>query len=298
MTELLLLQDERHQIAIAPEMGGGIASFHALSEGQLVPVLRPWGGVETGLFGLGCNLLLPFSNRISGGGFTHQGVFHAVEPNLEGEALPIHGDGFQKPWRVEEADARSVTLSLRDGRIGPYRYRAEVNYALTGDGLACRLAMTNTADGALPFGGGFHPWFPRHTDTSLCFLAERLWTEDDRHLPRDQVLLSERPDWDFTRPSRLPANWINNAFTGWDGCATITQPGDGIAVSLAASEPLRTAIVYSPDDRASFFCFEPVSQPVDAVNMEGRPGLVDLRGGETLTLEMTLGWSLLDGDGR
>lgn len=293
MTELLLLQDSRHRVIIAPALGGGIASFEAVVDGGPLPILRPWGGVESGLFGLGCNLLLPFSNRISGGGFSHGGVFHPVAPNLEGEALPIHGDGFQRPWTVEEAGARSVTLGLPNGGIGPYRYRARASYALAGDGLACRLAMTNMANRPLPFGGGFHPWFPRHADTTLRFSADGVWTEDERHLPRERIALSERPQWDFARPSRLPADWINNAFTGWDRRAAIAQPALGIEIALAAETPLETAIVYSPDGGASFFCFEPVSHTVDALNMDGRPGMVELAGGETLTLAMTLHWAPL-----
>lgn len=89
----------------------------------------------------------------------------------------------------------------------------------------------------------------------------------------------------------------NNAFTGWGGCATITRAALGIEISLAAAAPLHTAIVFSPDDSASFFCFEPVSHTVDAVNMEGRPGLVDLDTGETLTLGMKLTWAPLVGAG-
>ena len=294
MTELLLLQDDRHRVAIDPRWGGGIASFYAFLDGERVPILWSRSGIESGMFGLGCNLLLPFSNRISGGGFTHGGVFHPVPPNLRGEALPIHGDGFQREWTVESVSQRRVTLSLPGGEIGPYRYRAKAEYALAEDGLVCRLAMTNTAEVSLPFGGGFHPWFPRHADTTICFSAKRVWTEDDRHLPVELIALSAKPEWDFAEPARLPAGWINNAFGGWDGRATIAQPGLGLTISIVAEPPLDTAIVFSPDDGSSFFCFEPVSHAVDAVNMDGQPGLVELTAGETLTLQMTLRWAPLD----
>ena len=35
--------------------------------------------------------------------------------------------------------------------------------------------------------------------------------------------------------------------------------------------PLSTYIVYSPSDKADFFCFEPVTHPVDAHNLPGGP---------------------------
>ena len=51
---------------IIAEMGAGLASLSVDEK----PVLRPCSGrVQDGPFALACNLLAPFSNRISGGGF-------------------------------------------------------------------------------------------------------------------------------------------------------------------------------------------------------------------------------------
>jgi aldose 1-epimerase len=44
-------------------------------------------------------------------------------------------------------------------------------------------------------------------------------------------------------------------------------------------------LVYRPPFGAGF-CVEPVSQPVDAFNLAGRPGLVDLAPGQTLSLSV------------
>ena len=73
---------------------------------------------------LGCEFLVPWSNRISGGGFQFDGRFHAVEPNVPGEPFPIHGDGFQRAWRIAGHSATEAELVLDDGAIGPYRYAA------------------------------------------------------------------------------------------------------------------------------------------------------------------------------
>ena len=61
---------------------------------------------RTAPFALACNLLAPFSNRISGG-FDWRGSRRIeLAPNLRGESLPIHGDAFQRPWEVaKEAGA-------------------------------------------------------------------------------------------------------------------------------------------------------------------------------------------------
>lgn len=293
MARLLELNDARSRVRIAPELGGGVADMVArLPDGAETPVLRPWAGPETGLFGVGMNLLAPFSNRISGGGFAFGDAFHAIAPNLDGEPYPIHGDAFQKGWTVRSTERRAARLELNNGAIGPFRHRAEVDYRLENGTLTASLAITNTGP-TLPFGGGFHPWFVRGPDTRLRFRAKGVWFEDRRHLPTDHHSLARRSDWSFCDLRPLPGNLINNAFTGWDGVARIVQPSLGIALDIVSPPSLTVAIVYSPGADADFFCFEPVSHAVDAVNQPGRPGLVTLAAGDTLTLEMSVGWSAL-----
>jgi aldose 1-epimerase len=293
VARLLELSNARTRVRIAPELGGAVADMDArLANGDTAAVLRPWGGPEAGLFGVGMNLLAPFSNRISGGGFSFDGTFHRIYPNLDGEAFPIHGDAFQRAWTVVEHGETFARLALEDGRIGPFRYSAEVLYRLKNGVLSTTLAMTNSGP-SLPYGGGFHPWFPRRETTRLRFQAQRIWLEDDRHLPTDHVPLGDRPDWDFGQDRTLPDHWINNAFTDWDGTARIEQPEIGIAVTLRSAPLLGTVIVYSPDAASEFFCFEPVSHSVDAINQPGRPGLVTLAPGDSLEFSMTLGWDAL-----
>ena len=82
---------------------------------------------------------------ISGGGFEFDGRFHAVEPNVAGEALPIHGDGFQKPWRVAGKTATEIELILDHGSIGPYRYVASIVYELQDGSLNATLTVENRA---------------------------------------------------------------------------------------------------------------------------------------------------------
>lgn len=294
MSETLALADDRSRVELAPWLGGGILAAEALMAGEPVPLLRPWQGPDSGPFGLGSNVLLPFSNRISGGGFSFEGTFHPIEPNLEGEPCPIHGDAFQKPWTVADATSSAATLVLENGGIGPYRYSAEAKVELRDGVLVHTLTVTNRSGRTLPFGGGFHPWFPRTPETRIQFNASGVWLEDARHLPTAHVPLNERPDWDFTQGAALPSDWINNAFTGWTGQAIIAQPAFGLVVTLNADAPLTTAIVYSPSSAADFFCFEPVSHPVDAHHLDGGPGLVPLADGESLTFSMRLDWRRLE----
>nr|MDA8250534.1 hypothetical protein [Rhodospirillales bacterium] len=116
--------------------------------------------------------------------------------------------------------------------------------------------------------------------------------EDARHLPTRRVPLAERPAWDFAAGRALPPGWINNGFVGWDGRATIGWPGRGLALAVEAeaegadgAAPLAVFLVYSPGAQADFFCFEPVSHPVDAHHLAGRPGLFRLAPGQSAAVQ-------------
>ena len=57
-------------------------------------------------------------------------------------------------------------------------------------------------------------------------------------------------------------------------------------MNIEAEPLLSTYILYSPSDQAGFFCFEPVTHPVDAHNLPGGPernGLTILAPEETLS---------------
>ena len=273
------------EAVIDPDLGAGIVALTSAG----LPVLSAGPGrPEGGPFAQGLNLLAPFSNRISRP-FAFEGRTHPVPTTLPGEPFPIHGDAFQKPWTIEAQGDSEAALTLR-GDIGSFRYDARVAYVLRGDALSVRLDLTNRADVTLPYGGGFHPWFPRHASTRLEFRAKGHWPEDDRHLPATSVPTQIPADFQFETAAPLPPGWINCGFSGWDGHARITQPELTVTVE---AKGLTTAIVYSPGATAAFFCFEPVSHPVDAHNLPGQPDLVPLAPGATLSMTLRLSWQPL-----
>ncbi|WP_275451161.1 aldose 1-epimerase [Mesorhizobium loti] len=196
------LADGRASLVVSPREGAAIVRYDALRPGRApTPLIKP----STGLLKFGSQLLIPWSNRISGGGFEFDGRFHPLEPNVEGEPFPLHGDGFQRPWRLTRRSGTEMELVLENGAIGPYRYHASIHYALEDGALSAVLAIENRAAIRLPYGLGFHPWFPRRPRTSLQASAQRVWLEDERHLPKGVVPLASRPHWDFSHAAPLPA---------------------------------------------------------------------------------------------
>jgi aldose 1-epimerase len=276
------LQAKDARATVVPALGGGVATLRWREK----DILRPWSGrTEDGPFALGMNILAPFSNRISGP-FPWDGADLTVPPNLPGEPFAIHGDAFQRGWDVVAAAEDSVTLHV-DGAIGPWRHRCRVTYRLGPQDLCCELVVTNTGDRAMPFGGGFHPWFPRGAKTLLQFRAGGYWPETAEHLRATDRPVTQPDIWDWSEPAPLPSGWINAGFAGWDGRAAISQPGLRLAVAATNCD---TAIIYSPGLTSGFFCFEPVSHPVDAHNLPGQPGLMRLAPQEHMTLTISLSW--------
>lgn len=286
--EVVILDDGIGRVEILPAWGGGIRHYDVRIAGGEQPIFQP-NASRRGMFALGCNVLLPFSNRISGGGFHHDGTFHPLAPNIEGNPLPTHGNAFQQAWTVTERAGQSATLSLASAPMGPFRYTAHLTYRLEQGALSMVLSATNTGPVALPFGAGFHPWFVRDSLTRLRFEAKGYWTEDAAHLPKIFVGAdADAPAFGMT--GQLPHGWINLTYTGWTGAARIEWPNRKLAADIEAPAPLTTAIVYSPSTDADFVCFEPVSHSVDAHNRKDA-GMVPpqlLQPGGILSASMTV----------
>src|SRR5271165_3303117 len=175
---------------IVPSLGGGVARFDVIRGEQKIEVFRAWpeGMDDPNLLGL--YVLVPWSNRISGGGFRFAGAFHPLLPNAPGEPCPIHGDGWLSSWSVSSNRDRSVKLERAAGGPGPFRYGAVLEYMLEPARLTINLEAINLAGIALPFGIGFHPWFPRTPATRLLATAKSVRLEDERHLPTERVAVA------------------------------------------------------------------------------------------------------------
>ena len=263
--ERLTITDGVVAATITPTLGAGLSCFDYVGNGTTEPIFKP--GPDRGPLDPAMFLLLPFSNRISGGGFTFRGAFHRLAPNVPGEPYPIHGDGYGQAWLVDHADATSARLRLTPSGVSPFRYAAVVNYATSDGALTAELTLENLGFAAMPFGLGFHPWVVRTGDTRLLAPASGVWLETKDHLRAGEAPVPLPQEWDFSRPQRLPPGFINNGFSDWRGMATIAWPGRGLRLDIAASPALSTYIIYSPGASADFFCFEPVSHPVDAHNL-------------------------------
>jgi aldose 1-epimerase len=285
--KILTLCDGVAEATVVPEIGAALASYDLVDQAGRTALFRSCPDPSrAGPFDLACNLLVPWSNRVSGGGFWFGGRFHSLEPNIPGEPYPTHGNGFSSAWTVEQQEPASAALSFESKGPGSFRYEASVRYAMARGDLTMRLSVRNLGAGPLPFGLGFHPWIVRRPRTFLQAKAAHVVLETNDHLPAGQTPTASCPEWDFATAHALPGGWINNAFRGWDGRASILWPDQKLALDIVADPLLSTYILYSPSGNADFFCFEPVTHPVDAHNLpEGSRanGLVILAPGQPMS---------------
>ena len=87
-----------------------------------------------------------------------------------------------------------------------------------------------------------------------------------RFIPTRSVAIDQVPDFDFRKANTLPRRWINNSFVGWNGLAEIVWPERQLRLSVNTPDT-SCYHVYSPDDRAGFFCFETETHIPDAATL-------------------------------
>ncbi|MEX5583598.1 aldose 1-epimerase [Pseudomonas lurida] len=285
---LIELEDALTLLTLAPAVGGSIVNWRVLASGQ--PLLRHSDeqAVNTGLPGkLGCYPLAPWSNRIAEGGFDNPGGWLALTPNSPLDPLPIHGSAWQQAWQVVSQSKNEVVLEVLCDT--PFAYRAEQRLGLNSGELSITLRVTHLAEQPAWHGLGLHPYLPRTAGTRLQATASQVWMSDASKLPTG--LAPVPAAWNFGALKALPETLVDNGFCQWDGHCRIEQPQLDYALECQASGA-DYFLLYCPPG-LEFFCIEPVSHPVNAHHLPGRPGLKLLEQDQSTQLDFTLKYSPL-----
>ncbi|MEE4381301.1 MAG: aldose 1-epimerase [Pseudomonadales bacterium] len=281
---MITLRCEGCELLLAPAAGGTVRALRLRGE----DLLRPAPAGNDDPLASAAFPLVPFSGRIDRGRFRFRDEAVTLAPNFPPEAHAIHGQGWQRAWTVERADATSADLVYRhDGADWPWRYRATQAFRLRPDGLELGLALANESDRPMPAGLGWHPYFPR-ADATLTAAVRRIWPSGETTLvdpPRapktEEALHAPRP---------VDALALDHCFDADAAGATIHWPRRGLRLRLTGDAVLRFLIVYTPPGQ-DFFCVEPVSHAPDAVHSPlpaAETGLRMLEPGETLRAGLRL----------
>lgn len=281
---------------IHPACGGMVGALGWRGpDGRTHPILRPQSDRppatdSPNLFGTWT--MLPFANRAFGSIVDDGTNRFAVPGNDPGGT--IHGFGWQAAWTVLSRDAGHTVLEhVRSSGPDPYRYRATQDIRLDRAGMTIGMAVTNTAQTALPFGIGHHPWFPCAADTRLRMRAEAALVFGDGFRARGHRQLEGGGPY-ATGAAFATGSETAWSFLGWDGVAEIETASTGLALRLTASETLSCPVVWAPAG-ADFLCLEPQSHAIGAPSepaaREASP-LKRLEPGDTLA-----GWMRIEARG-
>lgn len=276
------------KVALSPAIGGAISGFQWLGNDATLPILRPCEEPLTDVLSAACFPLVPYVNRIRGGRFAFRGREVSLHPNMAGDPSPLHGQGWQNPWRVTAADQSSAILRY-EHRSGewPWDYEAVQELDLDEGGLRARLTCTNRSAEPMPCGLGFHPYFPCGAQTRIDTAVTHAWTIDEHVLPAAQVPAAGRYD---LRARLVCGQGLDNGWGGWGGSARLNDPDWPYDLRMSSPEA-RFFQLYSPRT-GGIFVAEPVTHANAALNQpeEQWPqlGLRVLAPGEAMSLSMRL----------
>lgn len=275
------LSHDDFRLSLAPAVGGVVTAFSSRDGGvelqwmreTSVEALRREGAIQAA-----CYPLVPFSNRIAQGCFSFEGHDVALPPDPLLPPHAIHGHGWRAAWDTAERSEASILLKYRHGPGNwPWDYEATQRFTLEDSGLRVEMTLSNLSDTTMPAGFGLHPHFPVTEEVQVKAKVTKAHLGDETLLPvaksRDHGAIAPLQAGDS-----LPRG-LDLCFEGWDGSAEIRWPEQGRGLRIVADGPLRHLVVFSPPGE-DYFCVEPVSHCVNAVNLNpldwGETGLVHL----------------------
>ena len=294
---LITLENASQRLGLLPELGASAAFWEVRRESGWCPIWRPFTPDNERRI-IANFALLPWSNRLMGGGFAVDGRFYPMTSNRADSPVPMHGTGWMQAWAVATQSATTVSLvSEADQPCGyPWHYRAQQDYALDGDNMRMRLTITHLGLQRLPYGLGFHPYILRAPGLRLRFGARTVWQAEEA-IPIGNAGPIP-PEWDFNTLREIGDGLIDHNFSGCDGRMTMERPDIDLRLEWQTTLPeaLDTAILYRPV-HGDWFCYEPVTHITGAHHREGLPGLCLLEHGESMILEVRQSLSRLGREG-
>lgn len=283
---LLILENAHQRLGLLPGFGGSAAFWEVRREADWRPLWRPYArNPERRTV---ANFpLLPWSNRLIGGGIHANGKFYPMGSNEAGAALPMHGTGWMHSWEVLHQRANHVEMGVESRHANgyPFHFSARQHYWLDDTQMRMRLELTHLGSEPLPYGLGYHPYILCPAGTRLRFGAQGHWPGESGFPAQEPAPLP--PDWDFNQLRPLDCGPIDHNFHGCDAAMRMERPDIDLRLDWQTTLPdnLDTAILYRPA-HGEWFCYEPVTHITGAHSRPGMPGLRLLAQGESMALEV------------
>lgn len=228
-------------------------------------------------------VLVPFPNRIEDGEYAFGGKEFRLPLDEPERGHAIHGLARRREWRISERSGAAVELrcGLPPSRGYPFSLDLRITYGLSLSGLAVEMAATNTGDGPLPFGAGYHPYLmvgTKYVDEAVLRVpAESHLELDERLIPRGRAAVAGS-GLDFREGRGVGEAKINACFTdlSFDGDGrtrtALSHPDGRPKVEVWADGEHPYIQIYTGDDmpeeseRRRSVAIEPMSCAPNAFN--------------------------------
>lgn len=266
------------QRAVVTEIGGGLRRYqvdgHDVIDGYAARELCPSGRGQ---------VLAPWPNRLGDGRYEFRGKVGRAPLDEPERRNAIHGLVRWMPWVPVSMAQNVVTMGCRvhPQPAYPWTLDLQVTYRLGREGLTVSVVAANpSADEAVPFGVGFHPYLTVGVvpvdRAHLQVPARQRLVTDDRGLPTAESAVAGT-EYDFRAGRTVGPTRLDTAFTDLArderGRATVVLagPDEGRRASLWVDEAFPYLMVFTADTveqpgrRRAAVAVEPMTCPPDAL---------------------------------
>ena len=256
-------------LEVSPITGGSITRYATTHANRVYEWMRPAteAAIAEGSAGQTASFpMVPFSNRIRNGRFTFNGRDVQLTELFGREPHAIHGHGWRAPWSVVNRTEDTLTLEYHHAADSwPWAYRAEQTFELRDTILIVRFSVTNEATDTMPVGFGLHPYFVRTPNVRRHAEIGEMWRTNDNALPAE--LVPPPAQLAFGAAGLDPdASVLDNNFLNFGGEYRIAWPEWPASLQVQADPIYSCLVIYTPHGQ-DFFCAEPATNCIDAVNL-------------------------------
>ncbi|MFO0992460.1 MAG: hypothetical protein U1E67_11065 [Hyphomicrobiales bacterium] len=262
---LVSLEHGAYRLVVAPYFGARIVSFRHRGRDIVRPT--PESAIaHPKVYEFAGFPLMPYSGPLFGPGFTFGGNSYALDRTVREEPTATHGDAWIAPLKIIAQDESKLDLQYDhepESGTYPFRFRGEVGFGLSDEGLLISLKVTSRDHRLMPAGIGYHPYFPKPAGTKLRFEAVGVWPAD----APEAVSVPCGPLIDglsFREGADVSEMVVDRLYEGWDGRAALEYP-DGSRTVITADGALDKLQLYSAW-HYPYVCVEPVSNANDGFN--------------------------------
>jgi galactose mutarotase-like enzyme len=245
--EFIALHRDDAQVTIAPERGAIVTSFRARDREWLYLDQATLNDRSKNVRG-GIPLLFPTPGKLDDDRWSHAG---------KSGAMTQHGFARNLAWSIDARSESHVRLSIRadDKTLSsyPWRFSANVTYALASNALDIRFDIVNEDTSAMPFALGLHPYF-------LVRDKARARVPTPASRAYDNVAKHDVPfhGFDFTL-GEVDLHLLDH------GSSSAQLEVDGGTISIDCSPEFLRWVIWTLPGK-DFICVEPWTAPGNALN--------------------------------